>query len=1002
MRRFKSCLRGYIAGCFLFALAGLGAGAQSSLDPALPPGRNFDLSHWKLQLPILSSQDPAGMKSLHVGVDEISSSNLTTYTSTYFYTDTDGAMRFYAPITGDTTSGSEYPRSELRENYTSSQADWYDTYGTAILNATLKVNQVPSTGKVDIGQIHGDVTSNVMTILQYDKGTIRANINFQPSVDSQVSLPFSSVGLPPSGTINYQLKMVPGAVFVTVNGSTQAMVIDQSAATGWPGYPLYFKAGDYCQGNPSTEGANPPAGDGASVSFYSLGVSHLASSLQVATSSLPGAARGVPYSQTLTAANASGTATWALVSGVIGLPGGGSRPIGALPPGLTLGSNGVIGGTPDPSAVKSSYDDIVVQVTDAAGATAIQVLSIPMAAATGGALSSIFSDTFTDGERATQRLPDSVAWYYSSSPATNLAVRNGGLDMVVANNSREFWAYFPMVSLQVGESLTFSFDFTTTAPVAGGARLALAYTNGVAPVTADSSGGPSGNYQGYGAFGTSANAKVDLLKRSGPAASGATSTLINSTGSGTTAIWQTLPGGNTAEVAAFSASTPYTGTITIQRTGDDTVAVSSSFTGGALAGTNAGTASDPGGTFTRFDTVVLDFNTNSLNGDIIVTRATLTATRLPAITDAPASVAATPGGNATFTVTATGNPVPTFQWQRKAAGEADWSNLAEGGAYSGVTTATLTVSGVTAGMAGDQFRVLVSNTVSGAFSDPATLSLSTARLINLSVLTSVTADASQFTVGTVLGGAGTSSPGKPLLVRAVGPSLIPFGVGGVLVDPMLTVLSGSSVVAANDNWGGTAALSATLGQVGAFPFLDAASKDAAVVYNANVTAPPASYTVQVGGTGGAAGMVLAELYDATPSDAFTATTPRLINVSLLKPIASGEVLTVGFVVGGSPSKKVLVRAIGPTLAATFNIAGAMPDPRLDLYSGPGVIASNDNWGGDATLVAANAAVGAFAPASATSKDAELFATLLPGSYTVQVRGVGGASGLTLVEVYEVP
>ena len=121
---------------------------------------------------------------------------------------------------------------------------------------------------------------------------------------------------------------------------------------------------------------------------------------------------------------------------------------------------------------------------------------------------------------------------------------------------------------------------------------------------------------------------------------------------------------------------------------------------------------------------------------------------------------------------------------------------------------------------------------------------------------------------------------------------------------------------------------------------------------------------------------------------------------MLKNIGSG--LTAGFVIGGSTSKTVLIRAIGPTLAgAPFNVSGVVADPQLALFSGSTKIGENNDWGGTATLTAAFTQVGAFA-LPATSKDAVVLATLLPGNYTVQVSGVGNTTGLALVEVYEVP
>jgi hypothetical protein len=94
--------------------------------------------------------------------------------------------------------------------------------------------------------------------------------------------------------------------------------------------------------------------------------------------------------------------------------------------------------------------------------------------------------------------------------------------------------------------------------------------------------------------------------------------------------------------------------------------------------------------------------------------------------------------------------------------------------------------------------------------------------------------------------------------------------------------------------------------------------------------------------------------------------------------------------------------VGPTLGeAPFGVPGVVPDPELRLFAGERRIEANDNWGGGAALAAAFARVGAFA-LPAGSRDAALLATLPPGAYTAQVSGVGGTTGVALVEVYEVP
>ncbi len=276
-----------------------------------------------------------------------------------------------------------------------------------------------------------------------------------------------------------------------------------------------------------------------------------------------------------------------------------------------------------------------------------------------------------------------------------------------------------------------------------------------------------------------------------------------------------------------------------------------------------------------------------------------------------------------------------------------------------------------------------------------------ARITNLSVLTAVTAAEPRVIVGTVVGGAGTSG-GKPLLVRAVGPSLTPLGVAGALADPRLELYAGPAVLAANDDWAGAAVLRSAFLRLGAFAFVTDRTKDAAILRTGEESLPRGDYAMHVTAGGGTSGAVLIELYDATATEEFGAATPRLINVSVLQAVSAGEMLTTGFVVAGTSQVRVLIRAVGPTLrAAPFGVADAMLDPRVELFRGPTAIGGNDNWGGGGELAAMFARAGAFALPPG-SLDAALFVTLSPGIYTAQVTGVGAAGGPVLVEVYEVP
>jgi hypothetical protein len=110
-------------------------------------------------------------------------------------------------------------------------------------------------------------------------------------------------------------------------------------------------------------------------------------------------------------------------------------------------------------------------------------------------------------------------------------------------------------------------------------------------------------------------------------------------------------------------------------------------------------------------------------------------------------------------------------------------------------------------------------------------------------------------------------------------------------------------------------------------------------------------------------------------------------------------LIVGFVIGGSGNKQVIVRAIGPTLAQ-FGVAGVLEDPTLALFnSARARIGTNDNWSGSSTLSRSFAQVGAFSLPT-TSKDAALNMSLPSGACTAQINGAGGTTGVSLAEVYD--
>ncbi|WED67032.1 Ig-like domain-containing protein [Synoicihabitans lomoniglobus] len=292
------------------------------------------------------------------------------------------------------------------------------------------------------------------------------------------------------------------------------------------------------------------------------------------------------------------------------------------------------------------------------------------------------------------------------------------------------------------------------------------------------------------------------------------------------------------------------------------------------------------------------------------------------------------------------------------------------------------------------------------FAGLSTDTLRTDRLINLSTRAHVdaTTDSGALVAGFVIGG---DSP-KRVLLRAVGPGLVQFGLTTALPDPQVTIYnSAGEVIAEVDNWGGDAETTATMSNIGAFP-LAADSLDA--VYTTELA--PGAYTMRVTNNG-AGGVAIAEIYDAAenPNSEYQ----RLINISSRGRVIGGEgVLVGGFIVTGNSPKRVLVRGAGPGLAA-YHVPGVLSDPTLKVYnSQEQVIAANDNWetptpiivgqrtATAAEITAANAQLGAFAFAAGAT-DAALIITLSPGAYTVELdAATAGESGNALIEIYEIP
>ena len=223
----------------------------------------------------------------------------------------------------------------------------------------------------------------------------------------------------------------------------------------------------------------------------------------------------------------------------------------------------------------------------------------------------------------------------------------------------------------------------------------------------------------------------------------------------------------------------------------------------------------------------------------------------------------------------------------------------------------------------------------------------------------------------------TGNQPKKVLVRGIGPSL---SVAGKLADPQLEIYdSGGNEITRNDNWKQAPNRQAIIG-TGIPP---THQLESAVLTTLN----PGAYTAIMRGVGGGTGIGLVEVYDLDRT-----ANAKLANISTRGVVQTGDdVMIGGFIVLGSRSQKVVIRAIGPSLP----VAGKLANPLLELRDRNGVLLqTNDNWRTDqeAEIIATGV------PPSSNLESA-IVRTLSPAAYTAIVRGVNNTTGIALVEVY---
>ncbi len=238
--------------------------------------------------------------------------------------------------------------------------------------------------------------------------------------------------------------------------------------------------------------------------------------------------------------------------------------------------------------------------------------------------------------------------------------------------------------------------------------------------------------------------------------------------------------------------------------------------------------------------------------------------------------------------------------------------------------------------------------------------------------------------GFIIGG----NNGRKVLIRALGPSLLDFGLVP-LPDPTLELHDATgAIIATNDNW-----MDTQEAEIVATTLAPTNPLESAIL----ITIPPGSYTAIVRGNPGdtdvpLSGTTLIEVYDISLSLG-----QGLDNISTRGAIqASNDPMITGFIIANGGDQTVVVRGLGPSLQ-DLGLSG-LSDPRLDLYDGQGtLLASNDNW---QDTQASDIEAAGLAPSDPL--EAAILITLPRGAYTAVLSPVGGMMhGVALAELYKI-
>lgn len=230
---------------------------------------------------------------------------------------------------------------------------------------------------------------------------------------------------------------------------------------------------------------------------------------------------------------------------------------------------------------------------------------------------------------------------------------------------------------------------------------------------------------------------------------------------------------------------------------------------------------------------------------------------------------------------------------------------------------------------------------------------------------------------------------KRILIRALGPTLSENNVSGSLPNPQLDLYDRAGVlIASNNDW--SDANKQAIVDTGIPPKY---ATESAILVTLPSSNDGTAYTAIVRGLSDTTGVGLVEVYDLDAGPGST-----LLNISTRARVGTtGNVALIGgFLVGGTDAKRILIRAIGPSLPG---VSGTLEDPTVQLVNSNGTeIDVNNDWATDDK--AAEIAASGIAPTN--PKESAMLNTLAAGAYTAIVRSNTGASGVASVEAYQLP